>query len=188
MSGCDPLDETTCPGARCGLVGAGFACEPAGTDGDQAPCTFDAMGDDSCEAGYACILNPATCYRFCDPAKMSADCGAMETCNLTINVTGGVSFHVCQPLPPTCDPLKQDCATMGTACYPTVAGDQCDMAGTKPPGSACVFANDCVAGSVCETVNSVEACYQICDPAGGAPTCTTGMCMMFSNITYGLCL
>jgi hypothetical protein len=87
-----------------------------------------------------------------------------------------------------CDMIAQDCRN-GQGCY--ALGDEalCAWAGPVPVGGACVFQNDCGAGSTCVQ----NRCRRVCDAgdATGALACESicqeGFALLSSTGSLGAC-
>jgi len=93
---------------------------------------------------------------------------------------------VCLPTP-SCNPLTQDCPNATDGCFPKSQTEwACFHSMGKAAGEACTYANDCIEGFACPG-GAGSTCMQICDPAGGAPTCTAPKtCAQFVT-PAGLC-
>lgn len=179
---CDPWAQTGCAAnQKCTLVdfqNLVYTCGPAGTNGDQVACTSDAQ----CVAGTVCA-------DFGAGFKCHSLCNATKTCPGTASCIGKTSTLTSKDpvlcIPTTsCDLLTQNCSSAAQACYPTQTSTTCAPAGSKTEGQACTAMNQCGKGLVCAGTGT---CYKLCDPNGGAPTCTTGTCVKNGANDWGLC-
>ncbi|MGC4116075.1 MAG: hypothetical protein QM765_16120 [Myxococcales bacterium] len=165
---CDPFAQTGCQsGQKCTLADdtPTWTCGAAGTKTDQQTCASD--GD--CVAGTVCL-------NFGNGFKCTSLCSATKTCPTGQDCLGGspssTSPFACMPTPP-CNPLTQDCANSDEGCFPKSQTEwACFHSMGKATGAACTYANDCIEGDVCN--GNPGTCLQLCDPAGGSPTCTGG--------------
>jgi hypothetical protein len=199
VTGCDPFGPPTCgAGETCTWVYniAAPICAPAGPAATGEACTPDAP----CAEGV-CLSLDGTDSRCFDLCRDGADCG--EAACLTLE---GEDFSVCRlpDLYRACDLFAPACGE-GEGCY-RVQGEAtpiCAGAGDVAVGSACVYANDCLAGDACIQITTVPAegasseapapadgtCRDLCDPAGAAlPACPEGTtCTPIPDAAAGFC-
>src|SRR5262249_35456804 len=114
---CDPLAPSVCTAdQKCSFY---FATDPSpichnvlGTLSEDMPChgTLDDF-----DVGLQCTGNGnvrrPTCRAFCET---EADCGTGRQCNIFYSIT---AIKVCSDPTVSCDPVAQDCAVSGQACY-----------------------------------------------------------------------
>jgi hypothetical protein len=191
---CNAVTQTGCSaGLKCAWIVSDVAtqagmvgCSPNGTIPVGGTCTQPAVvGEaDGCIAGSHCVFS--TCHTICSlmpsvPCSMGG-CVGVE----------GLDFAICLP---NCDPLLQDCP-LGQGCYLTADGPVCaTVVGAAGPGMACMYLNDCTAGSGCfDDGLGGGICYKYCNfasyPNLPDPThCTTGQtCTGITGETlYGVC-
>jgi hypothetical protein len=180
---CDPFATPTgCTSPqKCTLIdatGPVYSCGPAGTGGDLTACTDDSK----CAAGLVCVkFSPS------DPMLCHALCSAAKPCPTTPDEScigadhAGQTPFLCVPTP-QCNPLTQDCTGAGQGCYPASQSPPkwaCVGNAGKNEGASCTSVNECKPGFVCAGSAGSGTCRKICDPAGGAPTCTTGSCQAY---------
>lgn len=164
---CDITAAACGSGEGCYPTASGDWCLPAGTLTEGAVCAVV----NGCEAGLGCVLVPADpantyCRELCD-ADFSIACGGGDAC---IDLTGG-EMGAC--ILDTCDLFAPTCLA-GAGCYPSSAyGNVCWFAGSLLPGAPCMNLTDCVAGSVCASLNGDPDtyCFEMCDDIS-APMCS----------------
>jgi hypothetical protein len=145
--------------------------------------------DKGCPQGTWCDQRTFACMPFCATAN---DClpgfcvAARNASDLTIPGASVCTAH--------CDPVAATpCGVNATCTYDAnVADFDCFLSHNKVDGAACSALNDCAKGLVC----AGNLCSKWCHPAGNLndPTCTSGICDMFSDIlpkyngdVYGYC-
>jgi hypothetical protein len=200
---CNPILQTGCSAAapKCGLGGAKFSCQAAGSVALGGTCTYGTNSDD-CTSGLVCVNGK--CEQPCKYGTTEGACPSGYGCILKMEWTGGSTaggetFVQCMAV--GCSPLAQDCPSTSEACYLTSGGTTCIAPGTTADGAACVSANDCVKGSTCLDLGSGFRCFRVCSlssgpsdggtstPDGGSPGlgCLTGTCRGVQGIAFGLC-
>lgn len=166
---CDITEATCATGESCYPTASGDWCLPTGTATEGSVC---ALVND-CEAGLGCVSVPTDpvdthCRTLCD-ADFGVACGGGDACiELTeMSEMGACLLDTCDLFAPTCPP--------GAGCYPTSAyGNICWFAGTSLPGAICTALTECVAGSVCASLNGGPlACFEMCDDVS-SPVCSAG--------------
>lgn len=207
---CDAFGAATCPaGMSCypfdQVTAEPFArvvhgrCITPGTLPEGSNCDHEAVGENTCAAGLACMQLPQplqgtpACRRFCNPLQPSA-CNSDETC-LAWNYGGDLGIGSCLK---TCTLWAQDSPASGCAagdwCAPrfTAKVGLCAHGGSVRIGESCAVDVDCAAGSVCRCQTLYDAsnyldncdalgrpghCERVCDPKsspGGAGSCPNG--------------
>lgn len=125
------------------------------------PCTVQKRGIklDDCEEGAICWNVPVdsmigVCVAQCTGTADAPMCPPGDACVGTSNL----SLKLCLP---SCDPLQQDCPSMGEACYPANGTFVCatDASGDGgAQGDPCAFINVCDAGLACVNLLGCDAC------------------------------
>ena len=118
------------------------------------PCTVQKRGItlDDCDEGAVCWNG--VCVAQCTGTADTPICPPGDAC-------AGTSVPELQICLHGCDPLLQDCAVMGEACYPSNGTFVCaiDVSdGSGAQGDPCNFANACEAGLACVSFNGCDAC------------------------------
>ncbi len=166
--------------------GVGRVCGPAGAAAEGAAC--GTAGSDDCVEGTTCVnlngSNERRCRKYCNS---NANCTAGTLCQSLVSVSGTPQLPaICVPVQ-TCDPLVQNCTTVGEACYPITEGEYCLQAGTAAVGTSCGNVN-CVKGAVCLIVGGAGTCKQLCNLDGGLPACAASTCMgLTATDNFGAC-
>jgi hypothetical protein len=185
---CDPWAQDCPDGEKCvfyandgGSAPNANKCVPITGDGVAGdPCSWGGIveGTDNCGADSVCwdVMDVdgefvGVCTSFCGGTKEEPLCPPSTSCNI---LNDGV-INLCLA---TCDPLIQDCAGVGMACYWANVDFNC-LATTEahPTGEPCGFINDCIAGNVCLPPESFPACAgasccgQFCDLANPEVIC-----------------
>ena len=81
-----------------------------------------------------------------------------------------------------CDPVAQDCAAGGQACYAFDGGvDQCLTSGVLGPGATCAENSACLPGLGC----IADQCRQYCNQT---PDCSVGSCATVIGLSVGACI
>jgi hypothetical protein len=165
-SSCNPFlaSASECGvGNGCYLTSTGTKCMAAGNLGLGQDCY--GQGPNTCQAGLQCLVE---CTNICNtnaanplPPVCEQTCG---TSFLTIDYPNSIGVCVTETVPQTCNLFTQTGCPAGEACYAVTGGWACAEEGFKEPGAACVYTNDCAAGSLC--VSSV--CRKACDLGLGA--------------------
>ncbi|MFO7567056.1 MAG: hypothetical protein R6X02_30710 [Enhygromyxa sp.] len=105
------------------------------------------------------------CTEFCQGTPDAPECAPGTSCLLTANG----SINLCLA---SCDPLAQDCAP-GLGCYWANGNFHCVVTSQDVPlGEPCGFINDCSAGSICTSGETLPDC---------ANWCCTSFCELGSN-------
>jgi hypothetical protein len=182
---CDPFTGSGCSSSqKCTAIQSGstlgLGCGSTGSKAEGDPCTPTADGDD-CGDKLACIrVNPDpnyTCQRICPLSGTTNPCPGTETCATQVrdfSASTGLAFcHAttsCLPIEQTGCPANQACYyadKVGAICAP-VPSQQVQ------PGSTCVHANDCAAGSTCQTIGATGTCFSFCSTTDSG-ACPSGM-------------
>jgi hypothetical protein len=163
---CDPFMQDCREGEKCvpytnGNNWDANKCVPV--TGDQSPgepCIYDGVreGTDDCDATSMCWnveeVDDALvgeCAPFCVGSADQPECPEGSYCP----ISGAGTITVCIP---TCDPVVQDCDE-DLACY--WIGEEFACVFTTqdiPIGEPCGFVNDCAAGLMCASSESLPAC------------------------------
>jgi hypothetical protein len=183
---CDPVKQTGCaPGQKCDLQAGTFACVADGPLGDFHVCD---PAQQPCAAGFTCRetnYGDHRCARLCDGPASSLCVQGM--CKQAPKQTSdGHTYFMCSAQN-ECSLLLQDCVSPSDDCaYTAGAGAFC-LAPQTPQvadGEVCLASSYCARGSACLQGSDLKSrCRHLCDPAGGAPTCPTGVtCVKFTDI------
>ena len=118
------------------------------------PCTVKERGIklDDCEEGAVCWNG--VCTPQCTGNADAPMCPPGATCAAAISP----NLHICLP---SCDPLQQDCAVMGEACYPVNNTFVCAVdasGGSGTQGDSCSYINVCDPGLVCVWSPACDGC------------------------------
>lgn len=140
--------------------------EELGEPGDA--CTVEGSGVsgvDSCTTSSMCWnvdgeTNTGTCIGFCSGSAAAPVCDDPST---ACTITNEGMLILCLP---SCDPLLQDCAGEGEACYGTENGYVCAPDASGEPGAY---------GDPCEAINACDPGLE-CLGAGATPGCASGSC------------
>ncbi len=184
VSSCDPFAQDCNEGEKCvayassGGTWDANKCVPVNGDGQPGdPCMYSdaATSTDDCGAESWCwdvnMEGVGTCTSFCTGSADAPVCGVNQSCS----IANEGSINLCLT---TCDPLLQDCAGDGTACFYDGTGFVCANATQDiPTGEPCGFINDCIAGNICLAPESFPSCAgasccgQFCDLADPGFVC-----------------
>ena len=154
-----PDDEKCVAYASSGGTWDANKCVPVsgdGASGDSCTYTGAVESTDDCDQDNWCWdvneEGAGTCTPFCSGTADNPQCGGDTSCSIANNG----SINLCLT---TCDPLFQDCAVAGTACFWDGGSFVCAAAvGELPVGEACGFINDCSGGNVCLTAEVLPNC------------------------------
>ncbi len=175
---CDPIGTNTCgPDKACRVIQSTIACESiAGVPlvGGQN-CQFS----EQCAHGLVCINlgSGATCTKLC-AAGSKGSCGATAACS--IEITGQPCLNMCAPLAAPCNIYDVSTCGVGKKCGLARNPETkerytgCTGAGQFKIGEACSSDTQCMAGTICVTINGVSRCQQVCGPNNTSPFCLVG--------------
>jgi hypothetical protein len=164
-SSCDPWSQDCPEGEKCvPYVSSGESwddhkCVPIlGDRGTGEPCTYAGPEEatDDCDAANICWNADeegfGTCHALCSGTPDMPMCPESSFCS----IFGDGVVNICIP---TCDPVAQDCAGEGDACYWDGTLFVCfPTAGGIDLGEPCGFINDCATGFACLVAEVVPAC------------------------------
>lgn len=181
---CDPVHQTGCGvGLKCDIAASGtFACVPDGNLGDFRRC--NPILPNACAAGFSCrgtFFGDYRCARLCNLGE--DQCRTDEPCNSRRTTTDGKEYRMCATNQ-MCNPVLDDCSEPGKHCTFAFRG-VCVTPGPVADGGLCQSAADCMQGSAClkAGLGEVNKCFKLCNPAGGAPACPTGVtCSQFATV------
>jgi hypothetical protein len=182
---CDPFLQDCPEGEKCtpwandgGSAWNSFRCSPVAADPGQVGdgCEVEGSGVsgiDDCDVGLMCFgvdeaTLTGTCHALCSGSPEAPICPEDSFCA----ISSGSALALCFD---TCDPIADDCAA--GLCFPRYDAFVCiDVEpGGQPQGTACDFAQDCVAGTTCVAAEAtgdcggVGCCSSYCDLTAAEP-------------------
>ena len=165
---CDPYTDAECPQGQNCIFGVNEkpVCMPAGEKAIGEECAAQAQCADGVCMSISGIEGQR-CFKYCEN---DGDCGGGIQC-LGLD---GKDWKICgleADEYETCNLLSQNCTDPGDGCYwaaSPINQPICLSAGTKEKKEACGTSSDCIKGFDC--LNNGK-CYQICNNAGGEPSC-----------------
>lgn len=187
LSECDIFMQDCVPGEKCvpyasgGMSWDANKCVPVLGDGMVGEACLYAgtvEATDDCDESSACwdVMDVngesvGTCTAFCMGTTDAPICPAGTAC-LQGN-EGSIAFCV-----EGCNPLTQECPN-GEACFWTTDAFACVFTTEDlPTGDTCGYINDCAAGNMCVTAQSVPNCNgSACCAAFCDLDCGMGVCM-----------
>jgi hypothetical protein len=175
---CNPVGTNTCgPDKACRVIQSTIACESIA--GVPIVAGQNCQFSEQCAHGLVCINlgKGATCTKLC-PAGSKGFCGASAACS--IEITGQPCINMCVALAVPCNIYDVSICGVGQKCglarNPETAERYtgCTAAGQFKVGDPCSADTQCLAGTVCVSVNGVSRCQQVCGPNNTNPVCLFG--------------
>lgn len=182
-SECDVFMQDCMAGEKCVPYASGGGswdankCVPVMGDGMVGEACFYSgvvEATDDCDENSACWdvndQGVGTCTAFCSGTPMAPICAAGTSCLQGNN--GSIAFCV-----EGCNPITQECP-MGEGCFWANDAFACVFTGGDiPTGESCGFINDCAAGNMCVSGESLpncagnNCCAAFCDLDCGMGVC-----------------
>jgi len=164
-------------------------CTPAGAGTSGSAC----LGAADCAAGFECI-GSGTCQHYC--CRGEDACDTNQFCDIQPTAAPPqTKVPVCMPVrPPTgCQLLNATSCSVGQTCAVVRlnGATSCVAIGSASVGDPC-YEEHCGRGMVCLGSSAQRRCYQLCQTAVPADTCTAkqtckGGLPLFPSPEFGVC-